>query len=161
MFYELLKKLVGVFFNALNLLLAGNLPPFACSGVIVEEQDRYLVIRQPSGSFAFPGGFMRWREHPAQTAQRECEEETGLRIRTGNVIGYYSITSPQIDRMSTVNIIFQGEVLGGELRDSIEGHPCWLAADELRGKLTSLHKTVLEDYLRYRTEHRETSMKQV
>ncbi len=42
MFYSLLKKLVGIFFNILNILLAGNLPPFGCVCVIVEDQDKYL-----------------------------------------------------------------------------------------------------------------------
>jgi ADP-ribose pyrophosphatase YjhB (NUDIX family) len=160
-FYEALKKCVSFFFNTLNLLLAGNLPPFACAGVVVEDEGRYLVVQQFKGDYAFPSGFMRWREHPAQTAQRESKEETGLDIRIGSVIGYYSITSHQIQRMSTVNIIFAGEVIGGQLRESIEGRPCWIREEDLHGKLTSLHKAILADYHRYRAQDNEIDVRRV
>ncbi|HLI88092.1 MAG TPA: NUDIX domain-containing protein [Ktedonobacteraceae bacterium] len=160
-FYEALKKCVSVFFNVLNFLLAGNLPPFGSAGVVVEKDGRYLVIQQLKGDFAFPGGFMRWREHPAQTVRRECKEETGLEVRVGNVIGYYSITSHRIDRMSTLNVIFTGEVVGGQLRESIEGRPCWMREEDLRGKLTTLHKAVLADYLRYRSQDHAMDVRQL
>jgi ADP-ribose pyrophosphatase YjhB (NUDIX family) len=160
-FYEALKKCVSVFFNVLNLLLAGNLPPFGSAGVVVEKEGRFLVVQQLKGDYAFPGGFMRWHEHPAQTVRRECKEETGLDIRVGNVIGYYSTTSHRIDRMSTLNIMFAGEVIGGQLHESIEGRPCWLREEELCGKLTTLHKTVLADYRRFRLQDHTMDVKQV
>ncbi|WP_165423805.1 NUDIX hydrolase [Ktedonosporobacter rubrisoli] len=158
MLYRAFKKLVGVCFNILNFLLAGNLPPFACVGVIIEDQGRFLVVQLPEGGYAFPGGFMRWREHPTQTAERECREETGLHIRTHDVIGYYSITSPQLDRMSTLNIIYRGEVISGELHSSIEGRPCWLPEEGLQGKLTTLHRTILADYHEYRAQEQRRQM---
>ncbi|HAH00905.1 MAG TPA: hypothetical protein DCL75_19095, partial [Ktedonobacter sp.] len=68
--YRMLKGLVGIFFNILNLLLAGNLPPFGCVSIVIRDQDQasYLVIERPEGGFVFPGGFMRWGEHSVQTA---------------------------------------------------------------------------------------------
>lgn len=157
--YRLLKQCVGVFFNILNLLMGGNLPPLACAAVVVEEQERLLVMKQPDGSYTFPGGFMRWQEHPEQTAQRECQEETGIMIHTGTVIGSYLITSHKFHRMSTLTTIYRGSMTGGQLRNGIEGQPCWLSVEQLRGHMMPLYEDVLADYLS-RDVHSELFVKQ-
>src|SRR5438874_6462158 len=117
----MLKDLVGVFFNILNLLLAGNLPPFGSVSIVIKNQDSYLVIERPEGGFVFPGGFMRWSEHPVQTAQRECMEETGLKLEVKELIGCSSTTSSRFTRMSTLTVIYYAEVVAGKLKKSIEG----------------------------------------
>ena len=158
-FYHILKKIVSVFFNTLNLLMAGNLPPFCCTSVVVEKDRHFLVVELGSGETVFPGGFMRWREQPEQTAQRECREETGLQIHLNGLIGYYPTSSYQLDRMSTLNLAYAAEVTGGTLRDSIEGHPYWISEGELREKLSPRYHIILDDYLRYR-DRRDTSINQ-
>jgi len=150
MLYQALKKIVSVFFNLFNLLLLGNLPPFGCVSVVVEENAHFLVVELSNKEVVFPGGFMRWRERPDQAAIREGKEETGLLLRTGNVIGYLTYASRQFDRMSTINIIYQGAVVGGTLRSSIEGRPCWLHESELQARLNQDNRAILEAYLRYR-----------
>src|SRR5713226_6921795 len=118
----------------LNGILAGNLPPLGSSCVIVEDQGRFLLVRLPEGGLVFPGGFLRWREHPAETAQRECREETGLEVQMLDTIGTYATTSTSMNRMSSLTVVFVGEVVGGTMRSSIEGRPCWLdEADMLKG----------------------------
>ena len=109
MLYDLLKICVSVFFNTLNVLLGGNLPPLGSAAVIVEEHDHYLVVELPRGRVAFPGGFMIWREHPKQTAQREAQEETGLLVRVGDLIGTYSSISEQFTSMSVVSLVYAAE----------------------------------------------------
>ncbi len=94
--YMLFKRLVGVFFNTLNFLLAGNLPPFACVCLLVEKQGQFLAIKRPGGDWLLPSGFIRWRESPAEAALREAEEETGLRLELDGVIGCHSITGQRI-----------------------------------------------------------------
>ena len=153
MFYAGFKTLVSIFFNLLNLLMGGNLPPFTCVCVVIEDQGRYLIVRRPKGDLVLPGGFMRWRERPEQTARRECKEETGLDIQPGEFVSYTSLVSNRLDRMSTCNIILQGKVLGGNLRNSIEGSPCWLSADELQSaQLSHFSRDAFDRYLRYRTK---------
>ena len=161
MLYDLLKIGVSVFFNTLNVLLGGNLPPFGSAAVIVEERDHYLVVELPRGRVAFPGGFMVWREHPKQTAQREAQEETGLLVRVGDLIGTYSSISEQFTSMSVVSLVYAADVIGGVLRPSIEGRPCWLEEVELRSRLTAHSSAILDDYLRYRTEQRGTHTAQI
>lgn len=152
MLYQALKKIVSVCFNLFNLLLLGNLPPFGCVSVVVEENARFLVVELSNKKVVFPGGFMRWRERPDEAAIREGKEETGLLLRTGNVIGYLTYASRQFTRMSTIDIIYEGEVVGGTLRSSIEGCSCWLHEGELRDRLNQDNRAILEAYLRYRNE---------
>ena len=150
--YRMFKRLVGVCFNILNLLLAGNLPPLGSVCVIVEDQDRYLVVERAGGSFVFPGGFMRWRENPLQTALRECEEETGLRLKVKGLIGCSSNIGENFTRMSSLTIIYEAKVAGGELKRSIEGQPCWIDEAELRKRVFAKQRGVLDHFLHYREQ---------
>ena len=152
--YRLLKRSVSIFFNILNFLLAGNLPPFGCVAVVVQDQGRYLVVERPEGGLVFPGGFMRWKENPAQTALRECMEETGLELKVDDLIGYSSNVSNRITRMSTLTIIFYAEVVSGELKASIEGPATWRDEAELLVKIHPLQRGVFNRYLRYREQGR-------
>lgn len=150
--YGLVYKIAAVFFNILNLLLFGNLPPFGCACTIVEEQGRFLVVKR-GNNYTFPGGYMRWREHPTQTARREGFEETGLCLKIGELIGYHSADSSSPLHMSTLILAFNGSVIGGELRDSIEGRAIWVDEAELQSKLTIHYRHLFE---RYRTMRAQT-----
>jgi ADP-ribose pyrophosphatase YjhB (NUDIX family) len=153
--YDLFKRGVSLCFNTLNVLLGGNLPPFGSAAVIVEEQDRYLVVELPRGRVVFPGGFMTWREDPIHTAQREAQEETGLLVRVDHLIGTYFSASDSFVNMSTVSCVYAAEVIGGVLRNSVEGRAFWLHEDELRKRLSPHSRGILDDYLRSRTLKRE------
>ena len=147
MLYQALKKIASIFFNVLNFLMAGNLPPFGCVCVIVEREKRFLVVEQTNGSVVFPGGFMRWRELPEQTLRREGQEETGLLIRAQDLIGYYPHVAKSIVQMSTLTLVYRGEAVSGTLKKSMEGDPLWIAADELPGRLAPEYHRIFEDYL--------------
>jgi 8-oxo-dGTP diphosphatase len=151
--YRLLKRLVGICFNLLNFVLAGNLPPLGCVAVIVEEEGRYLLIRGPKGKLSFPSGFMRWREMPVEAARRECKEETGLELQIdpGDLICCYPRISQHIDAMSTLTLVYSGKVIGGTLRGSIEGQPCWLDEESMGKDLEKRCEILLAEYFRFRT----------
>ncbi|GCE16675.1 NUDIX hydrolase [Dictyobacter kobayashii] len=157
MFYYLAKSLASICFNILNFLLGGNLPPFGCVCVIVEKEQQFLLLEQPGGVLAFPGGFMKWRETPEQALIREGREETGLELRLHDLVGFLPATSQGFHQMSTVTFIYHGEIIGGNLRSSSEGHPLWLPADELPKKLSPYFQLMLEQYLRHRATHSEVS----
>jgi mutator protein MutT len=58
---------------------------------VVEYRGRYLVGIRPAGKplagyAEFPGGKCLPEESPAQCACRECFEETGLRVRTVDLL---------------------------------------------------------------------------
>ncbi|GHO45588.1 hypothetical protein KSX_37510 [Ktedonospora formicarum] len=99
---------------------------------------------------------MRWREHPEETALRECEEETGLKVQLHELISYRTISSPAFNRMSTVNLIFRATCVSGELRRSIEGQPLWLTHTELESRLDGFYLHIYQDYLRHHSSHSRT-----
>ena len=148
MLYRGFKKLVGIFFNVLNILLLGNLPPFGTVCIIIEQNGQYLVIERPEGVVVLPGGFMRWNELSAQTAQREGKEETGLDLEIGEIIGSYTATAKNFTLMSTITIVHRAEVVGGELRSSIEGRPYWADKAMLPSLLAQHYQPVVRDFLK-------------
>lgn len=154
--YANLKRLVALCFNILNFCLKGNLPPFGCATIIVEEQNRYLVIERPDGEPVFPGGFIRWNEHPTQTALREGREETGFDLEIGDALGYYSVVSGRIDHMSTLNITYVAHITNGTLRSSVEGPARWLDEQTLRTTMKEYYLAMLNDYLAYRSRAHHT-----
>jgi ADP-ribose pyrophosphatase YjhB (NUDIX family) len=153
MLYRVLRKAVGFSFNILNVCLAGNLPPLGCIAVIVEDQGRYLLLRRPEGGLVFPGGFMRWREHPKRTAEREFKEETGLQVELLHVVGCYSNSSASFGSMSTVTLVYCGEVSDGEMRGSVEGQPYWIEEAELLDTLDFHYVYMFDDYREHRKQH--------
>ena len=154
MFYRLLKHLVGICFNLLNFVLAGNLPPLGCVSVIVEQDGRFLLIRRPKGKLTFPSGFIRWREMPVQAAKRECKEETGLdlQIDPDDFVCCDANIGKHIDTMSTLTLVYSGKVIGGTLRGSIEGQACWLDEESMSKDLDRRCETLLEDYFQFRAK---------
>jgi 8-oxo-dGTP diphosphatase len=155
--YWMLGEAAAISFNILNLLLAGNLPLFVTVRIIVEEQGCYLVVEESKGHFSLPGGFTRWNEDPAQAAVRECEEETGLRVKLGNIVSQRATVSNRFDRMSLFSITYQATIISGKLRGSLEGKPCWKSETALRGRMLSDGMNILEDYLHYMEHHGNSS----
>jgi 8-oxo-dGTP diphosphatase len=150
--YRMLKASVGIFFNFLNVLLVGNLPPLGSVTVIVQDQDKYLILERSEGGYVFPGGFMRWKEHPTQTALREGMEETGLTLRVIELIGCCSNNSEHLTKMSTLSVIYHAEFVGGELRNSIEGRASWQDEADLLENMIPQQKGIFEHFLRYRDQ---------
>lgn len=144
--YQLIKSVAGVFFNLLNVLLGGNLPPFGCVGFIVVREGRWLVIQRPDGSFALPGGFMRWRETPEETLRREGKEETGLEVRLLRMVGFYPFASTRLNQMSTLNLVYEAELIQGTLKESIEGRPQWALLEDFQDKMLPFYQRVIQDY---------------
>jgi ADP-ribose pyrophosphatase YjhB (NUDIX family) len=137
-------------FNILNVLLGGNLPPLGRASVIVEDQGRFLLIVHSKRWVSFPGGFMRWREHPEQTVRREFREETGLDVELGEMLGTYSNISTKTFRISTLDVVYVGKLAhSGDLRSSIEGHPCWMTEAEMRNALDKRYTKLLDDYFAF------------
>jgi 8-oxo-dGTP diphosphatase len=147
--YRLLGKTAGSCFNVLNLLLRGNLPPFGSVCAVIKEGERYLLLTQSQGRITLPGGFMRWSEDPRKAVERECEEETGLRIRTLDMIGCFSCPSDVFWRMSTLTLVYGAQIVGGKLHQAIEGRPVWCTEAEALQRLDQPSQMFFENYLRY------------
>lgn len=82
------------------------------AGVIIDDQDRALVIRRrDNGHWEPPGGVLELDESITDGLRREVEEETGLHVSVGPLTGVYKNMSRAI-----VALVFRCNASGGELR---------------------------------------------
>ncbi len=100
--------------------MAGRTRPAVAVDIVIIRPDGSLVLvrrgKEPfKGAWALPGGFVRYGERVEDTAIREAEEETGLKVRLKGLVGVYS--RPDRDpRGHVISIAFLAEEVGGEFR---------------------------------------------
>jgi 8-oxo-dGTP pyrophosphatase MutT (NUDIX family) len=97
-----------------------------------------------SGKWTMPGGAMEWGEDPLETAERELEEETGLRADITRVVGVFSRWYGPDEAVSEraghmVGIVFEGADPRGVLRTEFSRDPdnttdaaAWFTLEEAR-----------------------------
>ena len=75
--------------------------PRPASSAILERDGRFLLVlrRNPPSAdmYAFPGGRAEDGETPAETALRECKEETGITARNPRLFETYDLRSHAAD----------------------------------------------------------------
>jgi ADP-ribose pyrophosphatase YjhB (NUDIX family) len=85
--------------------------------VLIMQQDNVLLARRVNdpfrGSWTLPGGFVDAGEDPRRAAERECAEETGLKVRVTQLIDV--ISGQEHPRGAHILIVYRGELLSGEL----------------------------------------------
>lgn len=139
--------------TAMRLLLRHPVP--SVSVVPVLPDGRIVLVRRVDDDrWAIPGGIMDWGEDVAATAERELEEESGMRIvAIRRLLGVYS--SPQRDpRTHAVNVTVVAEVEGEtEIQDPLEvSEIVPFRPEEIPwGYLAHDHERQLRDYLAGRT----------
>lgn len=107
--------------------------PIPASGAILIEDDKVLLVKRAHppkiGWWCIPAGFMEWHEHPAETAVRELEEETGLKIRIDSFFEVYTGTDDP--RSNAVLLLYLGTRIGGELRPADDALDVqWFSLDD-------------------------------
>ncbi len=108
--------------------------PKVAAAVLVVQDGRVLLVRRVNepfrGMWTLPAGFVNGGEDPAEAAQRECLEETGLSVRVTRV--YDIVSGREHPRGADFVIVYQAEVQGGEMQaeddaDAVE----WFDKDHL------------------------------
>ena len=115
-----------------------RMPRLTVDAFIRDRRGRILLVRRGrppfEGAWALPGGFCEWKETTEACCAREALEETGLRVRVGELLGVYS--DPNRDpRGHNVTVLYaakpiRGRVKGGD--DAAEAR--WFRPAEV-GKL--------------------------
>jgi ADP-ribose pyrophosphatase YjhB (NUDIX family) len=131
------------------------LNPRVVAGVIVARSGRLLLLRraiQPRyGTWTFPGGYMEIDETAEQAAVREAEEEVGLKVKPGPLVGVYSRPAPESP--GVLIVVFQGQRPKGRVK---VGHEVlearWFAPEDIPWDDLSFDTTrwALRDWLRAR-----------
>ncbi|MDX3000113.1 NUDIX domain-containing protein [Kribbella solani] len=78
-----------------------------------------LTKRTDNGEWCLAGGAVEPGVRPAEAAEREAYEETGLSVRVTGLIGVYSnpdvlVVYPDGKRVQIVGVVFKAEVVAGE-----------------------------------------------
>ncbi len=124
--------------------------PIPAAGAIIVEDDRILLVKRAHppriGWWCIPAGFMEWHEHPEETAVRELEEETGLKVRLDRFFEVYSGNDDP--RSNAILLLYLATVTGGEMRaadDALEVR--FFGFDELPTDIAfEAHSQALRDY---------------
>jgi ADP-ribose pyrophosphatase YjhB (NUDIX family) len=87
-----------------------------------DEMGRVLLVRIiDTGQWAVIGGAVEPDESPHDAARREAEEEAGVTLELGPILGVlggpeFRITYPNGDQTSYVSTVFAATVIGGTPR---------------------------------------------
>src|SRR3990172_4283971 len=91
--------------------------PKVAAAVLIEKDGRVLLVRRVNepfrGLWTLPAGFVNGGEDPAEAAERECLEETGLSVRVRHVLEI--ISGREHERGADFIIVYLAEVLDGDL----------------------------------------------
>jgi ADP-ribose pyrophosphatase YjhB (NUDIX family) len=125
------------YFHDPNAPKANSLRP-AVSAFVQDPDGRILMIRRTDNDrYAIPGGQQEVGETLTQTAERETEEETGIKIKVVALVGLYSnpehiIAYDDGEVRQEFSICFRATPIGGSLRTSTESKEVvWVYADQL------------------------------
>lgn len=123
--------------------------PKVAAGVLVVQDDRVLLVRRVNephrGLWTLPAGFVNGGEDPAEAAERECLEETGLSVRVTRV--YDIVAGREHPRGADFVIVYQAEVTGGEMKagddaDAVE----WFGREHLPALAFLATRKVLQSF---------------
>lgn len=110
----------------------------AVSAFVTDERNRLLMIRRTDNNlYALPGGRHELGETMTETALRETDEETGIRIEVTGLVGIYSnpdhvMAYSDGEVRQEFSICFRARPVGGQPRTSDESSEVlWVDRDAL------------------------------
>jgi ADP-ribose pyrophosphatase YjhB (NUDIX family) len=86
-------------------------PKPVAAAIPIDDEDRVILLRRGfdpgQGRWTFPGGFVDLGESVEDAARRETDEELGIAIDLGRLVGVYSRAEDRV-----VLIVFMAQALG-------------------------------------------------
>ncbi|WUI02128.1 NUDIX domain-containing protein [Spirillospora sp. NBC_00431] len=116
----------------------------SASALVRDERGRVLLLRRPDNDlWTIPTGGLKKGETIRECAVRECREETGVEIETGDLVGVFTtpdhvveyIKGGQVDEVrQPVNVCLHARPVGGELTTTDEASAVrWVEPGDLGG----------------------------
>lgn len=100
-----------------TVVVDGEVWPINGASVVIIDRGRALVQLRPwPPGWELPGGHVEREEDPAVAAARECEEETGYRVRILGLSGVYMWEGLR----SVGDAVYVAEIVGGRRHLNIE-----------------------------------------
>ncbi len=91
--------------------------PKVAAAALVERERKVLLVRRVNmpeqGKWTLPAGFVEFDEDPRLAAMRECEEETGLKVRVTDLVDV--IHGQEHPRGASIVIVYRAEIAEGQL----------------------------------------------
>ncbi len=141
--------------SALRVHLATGLkvPLLAVDGLVI-HQGKLVAIKRRfypyQGLCCLPGGIVEYGESAEEAVVREVKEETGLDTKVVTLQGAYS--RPDRDpRGHVVSLVFELEVVGGELRSGSDAAEVDLLDLGDLPEMGFDHRQIVEDFLKNRS----------
>jgi ADP-ribose pyrophosphatase YjhB (NUDIX family) len=130
--------------------------PRGASKVAIIENGKVLMVRAgrglTKGIWNLPGGFIGYGEHPAESAQREVQEELGIRVKLVRLLGTYSEVFTHSGGYM-LSFVYLGKRRPGPIRphpEEIESY-CWMPVKTAaRVTPNPFARAGLRDYLKQR-----------
>lgn len=112
--------------------------------IVVNQASEILLldhVLRPDSGWGIPGGFINRGEQPADAAQRELREETGIKLKDLKLL-----TVRTINRH--VEIVFRAEASGEATVKSREIYSLgWFKVNEMPENMNRIQKSIVENYL--------------
>ena len=92
--------------------------PKVAVAALIEQDDQILLVRRVNdpqrGLWTLPAGFVDAAEDPERAIERECLEETGLRVRVKGLLDV--LAGQEHSRGAHILIVYRVSVLSGTVR---------------------------------------------
>ncbi len=113
--------------------------PLVGVGAVIIQENRVLLIQRGTapllGEWSLPGGVLECGETLREAVAREAQEETGLLVETGEMLGVYERIIRSDDgrvRYHYVLLDFLCRAVGGDLKAGSDAADVrWFTRDEL------------------------------
>lgn len=122
--------------------------PTPAVGVLLARRGRLLLVRRKyppyPGLWSMPAGFMEYGESPRECAARESFEETGLRVKPGELVGVYSGCDDP--RTHAILIVYRATSFSGRPRAGDDASEVgWFPLDRLPRLAFRAHLRAIRD----------------
>ena len=113
----------------------------SATGAVIDDDRILLVRRRDLGTWEMPGGIVEEGESPWDAAVRECEEEAGVRVKPGPIVGVY-----HRPMQSLTVFVFRCAAIDGQPHPSAEAsHVAWFPMDEPPKPMVEVVRERIED----------------